>query len=101
MTVSPRSRPTNPERPKRLAARAQWEGEYVCLFDRGDYTWRKCAVCGRSFEGAAGRVAQAKKRGVCPACEETTAQGRVEELKEAALARDRARYRASRPSPPG
>ena len=101
MTVSSRPRPTKPEPPQRLPAHSQWEGEYVCLFDRDDYTWRKCAVCGRSFEGAAGRVAQAKKHGVCPACEETTAPEKVEALKAAALSGDRARYRASHPSPPG
>jgi hypothetical protein len=92
MTVQARPRPSKPETPKRLPAHSQWQGEYVYLFGRGDYWWRKCAVCRRSFEGPAGRVALAKKRGFCPACEETTALEKIEELKEAALARDRARY---------
>src|SRR5438876_153112 len=93
MTIEARPRPPKAETPKPLPAHSQWQGEYVYLFDRDDYWWRKCAVCGRSFEGAAGRVAQAKKQGVCPACEETTSSEKIEELKEAALARDRARYR--------
>jgi hypothetical protein len=72
-----------------------WNGEFVSLFDRGDYVFRKCVVCGRNFEGAAGRVAQAKKRGVCPACEKSREDDEIEQLKEAALARDREQYRKS------
>jgi len=71
------------------------QGDYVVLFGRGDYWFRKCVVCERSFETAAGRVAQAKRRGVCPACEEKTSAEEIETLKEIALARDRARYRAT------
>jgi hypothetical protein len=100
VTIQPRQQSglPKPEKPKRLPSHSQWQGEYVVLFDRGDYWFRKCVVCGRSFEGAAGRVAQAKNRGVCPACEETTPDEKVEALKEAALASDRARYRASHPA---
>jgi hypothetical protein len=54
-------------------------------------------VCGRSFERAAGRVAQAKKSGVCPTCEQSTPSEEVERMKQAALESDRARYRASHP----
>ena len=97
MTVQPRQRAADPrpEPRKRTNAYARWQGDYVVLVDRGDYWFRKCVVCGRSFETAAGRVAQAKKRGVCPACAEKTPEHEIEVLKEQALARDRARYRAT------
>jgi hypothetical protein len=100
MTIQARQepKPPKPDPPKRLRSRSQWQGEFVVLFDRDDYWFRRCVVCGRSFEGAAGRVAQAKKHGVCPACEETTPREKVAQLKEAALAADRARYRASHPN---
>src|SRR5205807_9975804 len=41
---------------KRSRSRPLWQGEYVLLYDRDDYWFRKCVVCGRSFEGAAARV---------------------------------------------
>jgi DNA-directed RNA polymerase subunit RPC12/RpoP len=84
----------------RIPAHVGWQGEYVSLFDRGDYWFRKCVVCGRSFEAAAGRVAQAKKRGVCPACEERTPISEIERLTNEALGRDRERYRASQRANP-
>ena len=87
-----------PDPPKRVRARPVWAGEYVLLYDRGDYTFRKCVVCGRDFERAAGRVAQAKKRGVCPACERSREEVEVDRLKEAALAHDRDEYRRGHPS---
>jgi ribosome-binding protein aMBF1 (putative translation factor) len=94
LTVAPRPPATVPKPavPKRLPAKAKWQGEYVYLFDRDDYWFRRCVVCGRSFEGAAGRVAQAKKSGVCPACEENTSVERATQLREAGLAEDRTRY---------
>jgi hypothetical protein len=80
---------------KRLKGRPLWQGEYVSLYDRDDYWFRKCVVFERSFEGAAGRVAQAKKGGVCPACEGTVSETDIEQLKQAALDKDRERFRAS------
>jgi len=84
MTVEPRQRAVEPaqEPRKRAHAYSQWQGDYVVL-------------CERSFETAAGRVAQAKEHGVCPACAEKTPQKEIDVLKERALARDRARYRAT------
>jgi hypothetical protein len=93
--VNPQPSPAPSDRPKRVRAYPVWNGEFVSLFDRGDYVFRKCVVCSRSFEGAAGRVAQAKRRGVCPACEKTHDEAETERLKEAALAHDRAQYRQS------
>jgi hypothetical protein len=100
MTIEPRraAEPvTKPMPQKRLSANTKWQCEYVWLFDRDDYWFRKCVVRGRSFEGAAGRVAQAKKSGVCPACEQSTPSEEIERMKQAALVSDRARYRASHP----
>jgi hypothetical protein len=93
LPATPRSELEKPA-PKRVPSRPVWQGEYVSLFDRGDYWFRKCVVCGRTFEGAAGRVAQAKKRGVCPACESGRSDGEIERLTESALAKDRKQFRA-------
>lgn len=83
-------------KPKRIRARPMWQGEYVSLYDRGDYVWRKCASCGRNFESAAGRVAQAKKRGICPACEKKLDPDEIERVKERRLAQDREQWRRSK-----
>jgi hypothetical protein len=62
---------------------------------RGDYRFRKCiASVGASREQRA--VVQARKRGVCPACEETTSEEKVEALQRSPL--NAARYRASHPT---
>jgi Zn ribbon nucleic-acid-binding protein len=86
-------------KPKHVRGHPVWNGEYVSLFDRDDYTFRKCVACGRSFEGAAGRVALAKKRGVCPACEKQLDQDEIERLTQVALASDREQYRRSKHHP--
>jgi hypothetical protein len=95
VTNSPRPAPLE-TKPKRIRARPVWQGEYVSLYDRGDYVWRKCASCGRDFETAAGRVAQAKKRGICPACEKKLDTDEVERMKERRLAQDREQWRLSK-----
>lgn len=94
----PEAEPPQAEKaaPKRLRGYPIWQGEYISLFDRGDYWFRKCVVCGRDLEHAAGRVAQAKRSGVCPACEERGPAAEVERLKQVAVERDRERYRRSK-----